>query len=128
MAEAAIKNSIFTWEDTDKKSNRVKGENHAPNPSKIKADLRRQGINPLKVRKKSKLFSDSNKKKIVTKDIAIFTRQLSTMMSAGVPLVQSFEIIGRGHKNPGMQELVLNIKNSVKSGSTLSDALSKHPL
>ena len=94
----------------------------------IKAELRRQGINPLKVKKKSALFAGAKKKKILPKDIAVFFRQLATMMSSGVPLVQAFEIIGRGHENPSMQELVLAIKNDVESGSSLSDALSKHPL
>jgi type IV pilus assembly protein PilC len=94
----------------------------------VKADLRRQGIRPLKVRKKSALFANSKKRKITPKDIAIFMRQLATMMSAGVPLVQSFEIIGRGHENPSMQELVLAIKGDVESGSTLANALAKHPL
>jgi type IV pilus assembly protein PilC len=128
MAEAAIKRNMFTWEGTDKKGKKVKGETNAANPSVVKADLRRQGIRPLKVRKKSALFSSAKKKKITAKDIAIFMRQLSTMMSAGVPLVQSFEIIGRGHDNPSMQELVLTIKAEVESGSTLAGALAKHPL
>jgi type IV pilus assembly protein PilC len=128
MAEAAIKRNIFTWEGTDRKGKKVKGESNAANPSVVKADLRRQGIKPLKVRKKSTLFSSAKKKKIITKDIAVFMRQLATMMSAGVPLVQSFEIIGRGHENPSMQELVLTIKADVESGSTLASALAKHPL
>lgn len=128
MAEAAIKQSVFAWEGTDRKGKRIKGESRAENPSMVKADLRRQGINPLKVRKKSALFSASKKKKILPKDIAVFTRQLATMMSAGVPLVQSFEIIGRGHENPSMQQLVLAIKGEVESGSTLANALAKHPL
>ena len=128
MAQAAaIKNDIFAWEGTDKKGKKVKGESNASNPAMVKADLRRQGIRPVKVRKKSTLFS-STKKKILPKDIAIFTRQLSTMMGAGVPLVQSFEIIGRGHENPSMQELVMTIKADVESGGTLADSLRKHPL
>ncbi|MFZ0469734.1 MAG: type II secretion system F family protein, partial [Thiogranum sp.] len=128
MAEAAIKQSVFTWEGTDKRGKKLKGESRAVNPSMVKADLRRQGISPLKVRKKSALFSSAKKKKIVPKDIAVFTRQLATMMSAGVPLVQSFEIVGRGHENPSMQELILAIKADVESGSSLSSALAKHPL
>jgi type IV pilus assembly protein PilC len=128
MAEAAIKQSVFTWVGTDKKGKRIKGESRAANPAMVKADLRRQGINPLKVNKKSALFSATKKRKIVPKDIAVFTRQLATMMSAGVPLVQSFEIIGRGHENPSMQELILAIKANVESGSSLSDSLAKHPL
>jgi type IV pilus assembly protein PilC len=128
MAEAAIKQSVFAWEGTDRKGKKVKGESPAINPSMVKADLRRQGINPLKVRKKSALFSSAKKKKIIPKDIAVFMRQLATMMSAGVPLVQSFEIIGRGHDNPSMQELILAIKADVESGSTLASSLAKHPL
>jgi type IV pilus assembly protein PilC len=128
MAQAAvIKNDIFAWEGTDKKGKKVKGESNASNPAMVKAELRRQGIKPVKVRKKSALFS-SVKKKIIPKDIAIFTRQLSTMMGAGVPLVQSFEIIGRGHENPSMQELIMTIKADVESGGTLADSLRKHPL
>ena len=128
MAEAAIKPSVFVWEGTDRKGNRVKGETPSTNPAMVKAELRKQGINPLKVKKKSQLFSSAKSSKILPKDIAVFTRQLATMMSAGVPLVQSFEIIGRGHENPGMQELILTIKADVESGSTLADALRKHPL
>ena len=129
MAQAAaIKQNIFAWEGTDKKGKKVKGESNASNPSMVKADLRRQGIVPVKVRKKSALFSSAKKKKITPKDIAIFTRQLSTMMGAGVPLVQSFEIIGRGHENPSMQEMIMAIKAEVESGATLADTLRKHPL
>ena len=128
MAEAAIKRNMFTWEGTDRKGKKVKGESNAANPSVVKADLRRQGIKPLKVSKKSALFSSTKKKKILPKDIAVFMRQLATMMSAGVPLVQSFEIIGRGHENPSMQELVLTVKADVESGSTLASALARHPL
>ena len=127
MAEAAIKQSVFTWEGTDRKGKKVKAESNAANPSVVKADLRRQGIKPLKVRKKSTLFSGAKKKKIIPKDIAVFMRQLATMMSAGVPLVQSFEIIGRGHENPSMQELVLTIKADVESGSTLASNSSSSP-
>jgi type IV pilus assembly protein PilC len=129
MAQAAaIKQDIFAWEGTDKKGKKVKGESNAANPAMVKADLRRQGILPVKVRKKSALFTSAKKKKILPKDIAIFTRQLSTMMGAGVPLVQSFEIIGRGHENPSMQEMIMAIKADVESGATLADTLRKHPL
>ncbi|VAW73418.1 Type IV fimbrial assembly protein PilC [hydrothermal vent metagenome] len=128
MATAAIKPSVFTWEGKDRKGNKVKGESHSTNPSMVKAELRKQGINPIKVRKKSTFFSAAKSKKIIPKDISVFTRQLATMMSAGVPLVQSFEIIGRGHENPGMQELILAIKADVESGSTLADAMRKHPI
>jgi type IV pilus assembly protein PilC len=93
----------------------------------VKATLRRQGINVGKVKKKPKPLFGS-KKKITAKDIAVFSRQLATMMSAGVPLVQAFEIVGRGHENAGMQELILNIKSDVESGNPLADALANHPL
>ncbi|MGD8853904.1 MAG: type II secretion system F family protein [Gammaproteobacteria bacterium] len=128
MAEAAIKQNVFTWEGRDRKGKTVKGESRATSPSMVKADLRRQGISPLKVRKKSTLLTSSKKRKVLPKDIAVFTRQRATMLAAGVPLVQSFEIIGRGHDNPAMQMLVLAIKGDVESGSTLADALAKHPL
>lgn len=128
MAEKAKKQDIFAWEGTDRKGNRVKGELSGTTAALIKADLRRQGINPLKVKKKPKPLFPAKKKKITPKDISVFSRQLATMMSAGVPLVQSFEIIGRGHENPSMREVVNTIKSDVESGSNLADALSKHPL
>ncbi len=128
MAAKAIKDSVFAWEGADKKGARVKGETRGSNVAVIKADLRRQGINPIKVSKKSTLFANVSKKKITPKDIAVLSRQLATMMSAGVPLVQSFEIIGRGHDNPSMQDLILSIKADVEGGSSLTEALSKHPL
>ncbi len=128
MAEKAIKQSVFLWEGSDKRGAKVKGESPGTNTAMIKAELRRRGIVPKKVRKKSTLFTASKGKKITPKDIAIFSRQLATMMSSGVPLVQSFEIIGRGHDNPRMQELLLAIKNDVESGNPLAESLAKHPL
>ncbi len=129
MAEAALKQNMFQWEGTDRSGRRVKGEMSGTSDALVKAQLRRQGINPLKVKKKPKsLFSGGGKKKITPKDIAVFSRQLATMMSSGVPLVQSFEIVGRGHENPAMQELILNIKADVEAGSNLADALARHPL
>ena len=129
MAKAkAPKMSVFTWEGTDKNGNKLKGETRGPSPSILKAELRRQGINPLKVKKKAmSLGGGKRKKKITPKDIAIFSRQMATMMSSGVPLVQSFEIIGKGNENPAMQDLILNIKMEVESGNTLADSLAKHP-
>ena len=129
MAEKALKQpEIFTWTGTDKRGVKVKGQSRGNNPALIKADLRKQGIKPIAVRKKSTLFKATAKKKIIPKDLAIFFRQLATMMSAGVPLVQAFEIIGRGHENAGMQELILNIKAEVESGTSLAESLAKHPL
>ena len=119
---------VFTWEGTDRKGNRIKGESRAANLALARADLRRQGITPLKVRKKSSSIFSDRKKKITSKDIAIFSRQLATMMSAGVPMVQAFDIVGRGHNNPSMQEMVLSIKADVEGGTSLTAALRKHPL
>ena len=129
MATKALKQpDIFIWTGTDKRGVKVKGQSTGKNPALIKADLRKQGIKPIAVRKKSNLFKAAGKKKIIPKDLAVFFRQLATMMSAGVPLVQSFDIIGRGHENAGMRELILSIKNEVESGTTLADSLAKHPI
>ena len=126
MAATAAKQATFLWEGKDKKGNKVKGQSLGTNEGVIKAELRRQGVTPIKVRKKSAL-TGAKKKKITAKDIAIFSRQLATMMSAGVPLVQSFEIIGRGHENPAMTELIMAIKGDVEGGNTLANSLGKHP-
>ncbi len=130
MAEKAVsKHDTFLWEGTDKRGNRTKGEVMAASPTLAKAELRRQGVNPLKVKKKPKpLFGGGARKKPITpKDIAIFSRQMATMMSSGVPLVQSFEIVGRGHENPSMQEMLLKIKNDIEGGNSFAEALSKFP-
>ena len=128
MAEQALKQSMFVWEGMDRHGKRVKGEMTGTSDALIKAALRRQGVNPLKVRKKSKpLFGGGGGKKITSKDITMFSRQMATMMSSGVPLVQSFEIIGRGHQNKNMQDLILSIKGDVEAGGTLNEALAKHP-
>src|SRR5512147_1706273 len=111
MAEKALKQpEVFIWTGTDKRGVKVKGQTRGSNPTIIKADLRKQGITPLTIKKQSSLFSQQKKKRITAKDIAVFFRQLATMMSAGVPLVQSFEIIGRGHDNVSMRNLILKIK------------------
>lgn len=124
---AAIKSDMYVWEGIDKNGKRVKGEMSGQNDSLIKANLRRQGVNPLKVKKKPKpLFGDAGGK-ITTKDITVFSRQLATMMSSGVPLVQSFEIVGRGHENKAMQALILSIKSDIEAGGALTEALGKHP-
>ncbi len=128
MAQAAAKAAMFVWEGTDKRGKKVKGEMAGQNDVLVKATLRRQGINPGKVKKKGKPLFGAAGKRITAKDIAIFSRQMATMMSSGVPLVQSFEIVGRGHENPNMQELILTIKGDVEAGNNLGDALAKHPL
>jgi len=129
MAASTAANDIFVWEGSDRKGAKVKGESNGSSAALIKAELRRQGIKPTKVRKKAKpLFGGSSGKKITAADISVFARQLSTMMSAGVPLVQSFEIAARGNENPRMQEMLLAIKADIESGSTMAEALAKHPL
>ncbi|MCB1745868.1 MAG: type II secretion system F family protein [Gammaproteobacteria bacterium] len=126
MATAAAKSDMFVWEGVDKNGKRVKGEMSGQNDALIKAQLRRQGVNPLKVTKKRKpLLSGGGK--ITSKDITVFSRQMATMMSSGVPLVQSFEIVGRGHENKAMQDLILSLKADVEAGGSLNEALGKHP-
>ncbi|MCG7968962.1 MAG: type II secretion system F family protein [Candidatus Thiodiazotropha taylori] len=122
-----IKSYLFTWEGIDKKGARLSGESRATDANMVKADLRRQGVTPVKVRKKPVSLL-SKKKKITSADVTVFSRQLATMMSAGVPMVQAFDIVGRGHENPSMQELILTIKADVEGGTALADALKKHPL
>src|SRR5688572_26337092 len=128
MAEAA-KATLFnySWEGTDKKGNRVSGKAVAADENAVKADLRRQGVVPLKVSKQKKLGGMGGKP-ITAGDIAVFARQLATMMKAGVPLVQSFDIVGKGHENPNMQDLIMTIKSDVEAGLALAEAMKKHPL
>ncbi|MBT5230715.1 MAG: type II secretion system F family protein [Methylococcales bacterium] len=128
MAKSAAQYDVFTWEGMDKKGAKIKGETRAGSLNLAKAELRRQGIAANKVRKKAKPLFAARKKKITTKDIAVFSRQLATMMSAGVPLVQSFDIVGKGHENPSMAELIMAIKADIEGGETLANALNKHPL
>lgn len=123
----ATKNDTFSWSGTDKSGRSTKGEIHAISQAMAKAQLRRQGITPKAVRKKAKpLFGGGQGKAIKPADIAMFTRQMATMMKAGVPLVQSFEIVSDGTEKPRMKELVDSIKNDVASGSGLAPSLAKH--
>jgi type IV pilus assembly protein PilC len=133
MAQAAtttvrtIKRDVpFAWEGRDKRGTRVKGKSLAPDEKALRADLRRQGIAPSKVRKQSQAFKGGGKPNAA--DIAIFARQLATMLAAGIPMVQSFEIVGNGHDKPSMQKLILDIKGDVEGGTSLHEALAKHPL
>ncbi|MDH1623638.1 type II secretion system F family protein [Pseudomonas chengduensis] len=126
MAEKALKTSVFTWEGKNKSGAVVKGELSGQNPSLVKAQLRKQGINPTKVRKKGvSLFSAG--KKIKPMDIALFTRQMATMMKAGVPLLQSFDIISEGFDNPNMRKLVDEVKQEVAAGNSFAASLRKKP-
>ena len=128
MAESATVSSIpFTWEGTDRKGQKVKGKAMATNEAAVRADLRRQGVVPTRIKKQGrKLLGGGGT--ITPGDIAIFMRQLATMLSAGIPLVQSFEIVGTGHENPAMQKLILAVKADVEGGTALAEALAKHPL
>ena len=127
MAESAAISTPFVWEGTNKSGKKVKGKSLANDEAAVRADLRRQGVVPTRIRKQRKgLFAGGGK--IETADIAIFSRQLATMLSAGIPLVQAFEIVGNGHENAAMQKLILGIKADVEGGSALAEALSKQPL
>ena len=126
MAEKAQKLESYVWEGKDRKGNKSKGELTGSNLALVKAQLRKQGIIPDKVKKKPKpLFGGS--KKVTPFDIAMLTRQLATMMKAGVPLVQSFDIVADGLDNKGLQELVMSIRNDIASGTSFAGALRKHP-
>ena len=127
MATRTIKastDSIFVWEGKDKMGRIVKGEMRAGGEAVVMASLRRQGILATKVKKQT--FRSG--KKISEKDIAIFTRQLATMMKAGVPLLQAFDITARGHGNPSVAKLLTDIRSDVETGSSLNAAFRKHPL
>jgi len=126
MAEAALKQFPFTWEGTDRKGNRVKGKSVAVSEAAVRSELRRQGVVPVRIRKQTVLFQSRGK--VTPADISIFSRQLATMLTAGIPLVQAFEIVGAGHENPAVRKLVLAIKQDVESGTSLANALGKHPL
>src|SRR5690606_19698763 len=127
MAQAAPAQQFpYVWEGTDKRGKRVKGRMLATSEAEVRADLRRQGVLAKRVRKEVQLFNRG--KKITSEDIALFARQLATMLQAGIPMVQCFEIIGTGHEKPAMQKLVLSMKADIESGTTLHEALAKHPL
>jgi type IV pilus assembly protein PilC len=127
MATTAIKSELFTWSGKDQNGLESKGEIHASSQAMARAQLRRQGINPKSVRKKPKPLFGGAGKPIKAADIAIFTRQMATMIKAGVPLVQSFEIVAEGAEKPKMRELVTELKNDVAAGSGLAPSLAKHP-
>ena len=128
MATEKDKLVWFVWEGTDQRGARTQGELSARTELVARAELRRQGIRVVKIRKKPMALFSARQKKITTKDIAIFSRQLATMLSSGVPLVQAFEIVGRGHENPSMQDLLLKIKSDIEGGIPLAEALGRHPV
>ncbi len=124
---SATRNDIFIWNGTDKAGHSSSGEIRAASSAIAKAQLRRQGIKPKTIKKKAKPLFGSGGKPIKPADIAVFTRQMATMIKAGVPLVQSFEIVAEGSEKPKMRELVNNIRNDVAAGSGLAPSLAKHP-
>jgi len=126
MAETAAKQYPFNWVAKDVRGAQIKGKSMAANEAAVRATLRRQGLVPTSIRKQSQLFT--SQKKITTEDISIFSRQLATMMAAGIPLVQAFDIVGAGHENPSMQKLIMNVKQDIEGGLTLAEALAKHPM
>lgn len=127
MAKTATVSMPFLWEGKDRKGNKIKGKSMASTEGAVRADLRRQGVVPTRIRKqRGKGFGGGSK--ITTADIAIFSRQLATMLAAGIPLVQAFEIVGAGHENASMQKLILSVKADVEGGSALAEALAKQPL
>jgi type IV pilus assembly protein PilC len=125
MAEAA-KQYPFSWQGKDPRGTVLKGTVIAANEAAVRASLRRQGLVPTQIRRQSTLFKKNPK--ITSEDIAIFSRQLATMLQAGIPLVQAFDIVATGHENPSMQKLLSAIKVDLESGTTLAEALGKHPL
>jgi type IV pilus assembly protein PilC len=120
------KDVAFNWEGMDKKGQKIKGRSVAASEQALKSELRRQGVVATRIKKQSQAFKSAGKVK--PEDIAIFSRQLATMIGAGIPLVQAFEIIGAGHEKPAMQKLVLDIKSDIEGGTSLYEALGKHPL
>ena len=127
MAVSAVMSKVpFLWEGTDRTGKKVKGKSMAADEAHVRADLRRQGVVPSRIRKQGRGLMRGGT--ITPGDIAIFSRQLSTMLAAGIPLVQAFEIVGQGHENAAMQKLILAVKTDVEGGSALAEALAKHPL
>ena len=118
----------FLWEGRDKRGVKLKGQQVASNPNLVRAELRRQGISPIRVKKKPKPLFGGAGSRITPKEIAVFSRQLATMLKSGVPLVTSFQIIAGGVKNPRMRIMVEKIRAEVEGGGSLFEALSAHPI
>ena len=124
---AAATGMPFLWEGTDRNGKKIKGKSLANDEATVRADLRRRGVVPTRIRKQRKgLFAGGGT--ITSGDISIFSRQLATMLAAGIPLVQAFEIVGAGHENAAMRKLIFAIKADVEGGSALAEALAKQPL
>ncbi len=128
VARATMELQPFVWEGTDKRGIKMKGEQLAKNANLLRAELRKQGINPGQVKPKPKPLFGAAGKPVSPKDIAFFSRQMATMMKSGVPIVSALDIIGSGHKNPRMKKMVETIKADIEGGSSLYEAVSKHPV
>ena len=126
MAQAAVKQITFIWKGLDKQGKPIKGKVVAASEAAVRNQLRGKGFIAKKIHKQSTLFAMSSS--IGAADIAIFSRQLATMLSAGIPLVQALDIVGNGHENPGMQKLIMSVKVEIEGGNSLAFALAKHPL
>ena len=128
MATIQAEQSVFLWQGRDKRGTKLKGQQVATSPNLVRAELRRQGIIPITVKKKPKPLFGGAGSRISTKDIAIFSRQLATMLKSGVPLVTAFQIISGGIKNPRLQTVIDKIRADVESGSSLYEALGQFPV
>ena len=128
VARATMELQPFVWEGTDKRGVKMKGEQLAKNANLLRAELRRQGINPGQVKPKSKPLFGAAGSPVKPKDIAFFSRQMATMMKSGVPIVSALDIIASGHKNPRMKKLVDTIRTDIEGGSSMYEAVSKHPV
>ena len=126
MAESIAKQNAFLWVGTDRSGKKIRGKSVATSETAVRAELRKQGVVPSSIKKQGGLFQ--GKGSVSPADIALFSRQLATMLQAGIPLVQAFEIVGAGHDNPAMQRLILSIKQDLEGGTALAEALGKHPL
>lgn len=128
VARSTTELQPFVWEGTDKRGMKMKGEQAAKNANLLRAELRRQGINPGTVKPKPKPLFGAAGSKISSKDIAFFSRQMATMMKSGVPIVGALDIIGSGHKNPRMKKMVETLRTDIEGGSSLYEAVSRHPV
>lgn len=128
VARSTMELQPFVWEGTDKRGIKMKGEQPAKNANLLRAELRRQGIMPSVVKPKPKPLFGSAGSPVGAKDIAFFSRQMAIMMKSGVPIVSSLEIIGSGHKNPRMRKLVDSVRTDIEGGSSLYEAISRHPV
>jgi len=128
MMAASAEKILFVWEGTDREGRRAKGEIAANSEAQVRAEVRRRGFVPVKVKKKPKDLFAKGGGEVLPKDIAIFARQMATMMSAGMPLVQAIELVGRSVENKAMSDLIMKVKADIESGTNFADALAKHPV